>query len=67
MQGWQQCVPVSVLVMEAVLIAKDTGVLLVCNLLQSQDMSIQTDASKSRVVSHWGQRGCYPGGKLRVY
>ena len=50
-QGWQRSVPVSVLVVEAVLITEDMGVLLVCNLLQSQDMSIQTDASKSRVIS----------------
>ena len=39
------------LIVEAVLITKDMGVLLVCNLLQSQDASIQTDVSKSRVVS----------------
>ena len=50
MQGWQQCIPVSVLVVEAILIAKGTGVLLVCNLLQSQDVSIQTNASGSRVA-----------------
>ena len=37
--------------MEVVLIAEDMGVLLVCNLPQSQDMSIQTDVSKSRVIS----------------
>ena len=36
--------------MEAVLITEDTGVLLVCNLLQSQDASTQTDAIESRVV-----------------
>ena len=49
-QGWQQYVLVSVLVAEAVLIAKDMGALLACNLLQSQDVNIQTDASESRVV-----------------
>ena len=38
------------LVVGVVLIAKDTGVLLICNLLQSQDVSTQTDVSKSRVV-----------------
>ena len=48
---WQQCVLVNVLIVEAVLIAEDTGVLLACNLLQSQDMSIQTNANESRVVS----------------
>ena len=32
------------------MITEGMGVLLICNLLQSQDMSIQTDASKSRVV-----------------
>ena len=37
--------------MEVVLIAKDMGVLLVCNLRQSQDANIQIDASESRVVS----------------
>ena len=37
--------------MEVVLIAKDMGVLLVCNLLQSQDASIQTDANGNRAVS----------------
>ena len=24
-------------------------------------------APHSRFINHWGQRGCYPGGKLRVY
>ena len=38
------------LVMVVVLIAEDTGVSLTCNLLQSQDVSIQTDVSESRVV-----------------
>ena len=37
--------------MEVILITKDMGVLLVCNLPQSQDVSIQTDVSESRVVS----------------
>ena len=32
-RGWQRYVPVSVLIVEVVLIAEDTGVLLVCNLL----------------------------------
>ena len=49
-QGWLRYVPVSVLIVEVVLIAEDMGVLLVCNLLQSQDVSIQTDASENRVV-----------------
>ena len=39
------------LVVGVVLIAEDTGILLACNLPQSQDASIQTDASESRVVS----------------
>ena len=39
------------LVMEAVLIAEDTGVWHVCNLLQSQDASIQTNVNESRIVS----------------
>ena len=36
--------------MGVVLIAEDMGVLLVCNLLQSQGVNTQTDASKNRVV-----------------
>ena len=39
------------LVVEVILIAEDMGVLLVCNLLQSQDASIQTNASENRVIS----------------
>ena len=39
------------LITEAILITKDMGVLPACNLPQSQDMSIQTNASESRVVS----------------
>ena len=50
-QGWQRCVPVSVLVMDVVLIAEDMGVLLVCNLPQSQDTNTQTDVNNSRVIS----------------
>ena len=38
------------LVVGVVLIAEDTGTLLVCNLLQSQDANTQTDASENRVV-----------------
>ena len=25
------------------------------------------DSNRARDAYHWGQRGCYPGGKLRVY
>ena len=50
-QGWQRYVLVSMLVMEVVLIAKDMGALLICNLLQSQDASTQTDANENRAVS----------------
>ena len=39
------------LVVEVILTVEDTGALLVCNLLQSQDANTQTDASESRVVS----------------
>ena len=39
------------LVVEVVLIAEDMGVLLVCNLLQSQDANTQTDVNENRVVS----------------
>ena len=37
--------------MGVILIAEDMGALLVCNLLQSQDVNIQTDVNKNRVVS----------------
>ena len=50
-QGWQQCILVSVLIMGVILIVKAMGVLLVCNPLQPQDASTQTDVNKSRVVS----------------
>ena len=50
-QGWLWHVPVSVLVVEVVLIAEDMGALLICNRLQSLDANTQTDASESRVVS----------------
>ena len=39
------------LVVDVVLIAEDMGVLLACNLLQSQDASTQTDVNENRVVS----------------
>ena len=39
------------LIVEVILITKDMGVLLICNHPQSQDASIQTDVSKSRVIS----------------
>ena len=51
MRGWLRYVPVSVLVVEVVLITEDMGVLLACNLLQSQDANIQIGVSESRVVS----------------
>ena len=50
-RGWQWYIQVSMLIMEVVLIAEDMGALLVCNLLQSQDASIQTNANKSRATS----------------
>ena len=50
-QGWQWCVPVSTLVVEVVLIIEDMGVLLACNLPQSQDTNTQTNVSESRVIS----------------
>ena len=48
-RGGQWYVPVSVLVVGVVLITKDMGALPVCNPLQFQDASIQTDASGNRV------------------
>ena len=50
-RGWLWYVPASVLVAGVILIVEDTGVLLVCNPLQSQDASIQIDANESRAVS----------------
>ena len=50
-QGWLWYVLVNMLIGEVILIAEDMGMLLVCNLLQSQDASTQTDVSVSRVVS----------------
>ena len=50
-RGWLRYVLVSVLVVGVILIAEDMGVLLVCNLLQSQDTNTQTAASENRVVS----------------
>ena len=47
---WQRYVPVSTLIVEVVLIAKDMGALLVCNLLQSQDANIQTNAIENRAI-----------------
>ena len=49
-RGWLRYVLVSVLVMGVVLTAEGMGVLLVCNLLQSQDANTQTDVSESRAV-----------------
>ena len=49
-RGWKQYILVNVLIKEAVLITKDMGVLLACNLPQSQDASTQTDANENRVV-----------------
>ena len=37
--------------MEAILIVEGTGVLLVCNLLQSQDVNTQINANPNRVIS----------------
>ena len=51
MHGWQRYIPVNTLIVEVVLITKDTGVLLACYLPQSQDASTQTDASENRVIS----------------
>ena len=47
---WLRYVLVNVLVVGVILIAEDMGVLLACNLLQSQDVNTQIDASENRVV-----------------
>ena len=57
---------VNVLSMEVILIAKDMGVSLVCNLPQSQDASIQTDVSESRVVSGDLPSSGLPGRRLET-
>ena len=51
MDRWQRYVLVSVLVVEVVVIAEDMGVSLVCNLLQSQDVSTQTNVNENRAIS----------------
>ena len=50
-RGWLRYVLVSALVVGVILIVEDMGALLVCNRLQSQDASIQTNASENRVIS----------------
>ena len=65
-RGWQRCVLVSVLVVEVALIAEDTGVLLVCNFLQSQDANTQTDANESRVVSGGSPSSGLPERRLEM-
>ena len=47
---WQQCILVSALIVEVILIAEDMGALLICNLPQSQDVNTQIDANANRVV-----------------
>ena len=54
------------LIGEVVLITEDMGVLLVCNLLQSQDASIQTDANKSRAVSGSSPSSGLPGRRVET-
>ena len=54
------------LVVEVVLITEDTGALLVCNLPQSQDMNIQTDVNKSRVVSGSSPSSGSPERRLEI-
>ena len=65
-QGWQRYVPVSVLVVEVVLIAEDMGVLPVCNLLQSQDVSTQIDVSENRAVSDGSPNSGSPERRLET-
>ena len=50
-RGWQWYVPVSVLVVEVVLITEDMGGLLICNLLQSHVANTQTNVNKNRAIS----------------
>ena len=50
-QGWQQCIPVNVLVVEVILIIKGMVVWLICDHPQPQDTSTQTNVIKNRVAS----------------
>ena len=54
------------LIVEVVLIAEDMGVLLVCNLLQSQDTNIPIDVSENRVVSDDSQSLDSPERRLEM-
>ena len=54
------------LVVEVVLIAEDMGVLLACNLLQSQDANTQTDVSENRVVLDGSPGSDSPGRRLET-
>ena len=54
------------LVVEVVLITEDMGVSLVCNPLQSQDASIQTDVSENRVVLDGSPGSDSPGRRLET-
>ena len=36
--------------------------------LRAKALELENESLSARLDSmHWGQRGCYPGGKLRVY
>ena len=65
-QGWPRYVPVSVLVVGVVLIAEDTGVLLVCNPLQSQDANTQIDVNENRVISDGSPSSDLPERRLET-
>ena len=54
------------LVVEVVLIAEDMGVLLVCNLLQSQDANTQIDVNENRVVSDGSPSSDWPERRLET-
>ena len=65
-RGWLRYILVNVLVVEVVLIAEDMGALLVCNLPQSQDASIQTAAHENRVALGDSPSSDLPGRRLET-
>ena len=51
LQECKWCILVSTVIVEVILITEDMVVLLICNHLQSQDASTQTDVSENRITS----------------
>ena len=73
-QEWQLCVLVSVLVVGVILIIKDMGALLICNLLQSQDANCEhascyAHANLPRTIpkSYWSWLVAICEGSVPIY